>query len=102
MLRHRMQGEGEQILMSVNGPAEPLRETHFPALAEHGKGGFELGLTPLLHSCRSPASTQQPTVECHRLDLEPGLMQLPLRSTAEDQVPMACGGGESDLVQLGS
>lgn len=42
------------------------------------------------------------TVECHRLDLEPGLMQLPLRSTAEDQVPMACGGGESDLVQLGS
>ena len=42
------------------------------------------------------------TVECRRLDLEPGLMQLPLRSTAEDQVPMACGGGESDLVQLGS
>jgi len=42
------------------------------------------------------------TVECHRLDLEQGLMQLPLRSTAEDQVPMACGGGESDLVQLGS
>ncbi len=39
-------------------------------------------------------------VECHRLDLEPGLIQLPLRSTAEDQVPMACG-GESDLVQLG-
>jgi len=41
------------------------------------------------------------TVECRRLDLEPGLMQLPLRSSAEDQVPMACGGGESDLVQLG-
>ena len=40
------------------------------------------------------------TVECLRLDLEPGLTQLPLRSTAEDQVPMACG-GESDLVQLG-
>ncbi len=40
------------------------------------------------------------TVECRRLGLEPGLMQLPLRSTAEDQVPMACGGGESDLVQL--
>ncbi len=42
------------------------------------------------------------TAECRRLDLDPGLMQLPLRSTAEDQVPMACGGGESDLVQLGS
>ena len=40
------------------------------------------------------------TVECRRLGLEPGLMQLPLHSTAEDQVPMACG-GESDLVQLG-
>ncbi len=39
-------------------------------------------------------------VECRRLDLEPGLIQLPLRSTAEDEVPMACG-GESDLVQLG-
>jgi len=39
-------------------------------------------------------------VECRRLGLEPGLMQLPLRSTAEDQVPMACG-GDSDLVQLG-
>jgi TorA maturation chaperone TorD len=40
------------------------------------------------------------SVECLRLGLEPGLTQLPLRSTAEDQVPMACG-GESDLVQLG-
>jgi TorA maturation chaperone TorD len=39
-------------------------------------------------------------LECRRLDLEPGLIQLPLRSTAEDQVPMACG-SESDLVQLG-
>ncbi len=51
MLGLRMQGEGEQILMVVNGPVEPLREFRFPALAEHGKGGLELGLTPLLHIC---------------------------------------------------
>ncbi len=39
------------------------------------------------------------TFECHRLGLEPGLVQLPLRSAAEDRVPMACG-GEADLVQI--
>ncbi len=39
------------------------------------------------------------TLQCRRLGIEAGPSQLPLRSTEEDQVPMACG-GETELVQL--
>ncbi|MDA2933027.1 molecular chaperone TorD family protein [Acidobacteria bacterium AH-259-D05] len=39
------------------------------------------------------------TLECRRLQIEAGPSQLPLRSPAEDNVPMACA-GETDLVQI--
>ncbi|MFQ5349081.1 MAG: molecular chaperone [Thermoanaerobaculia bacterium] len=41
-------------------------------------------------------------VECERLDLELGPQVLELRSTEPDGVPMACGSGDDQLVQLGS
>ena len=39
------------------------------------------------------------TLECVRLQIEAGPSRLPLRSPAEDNVPMACA-GEPDLVQI--
>ncbi len=40
-------------------------------------------------------------VECERLDLPLGPDVLELRSTEPDGVPMACGSGDDELVQLG-
>jgi len=39
------------------------------------------------------------TLECSRVGVSPGPLQLELRSAEEDKVPMACG-GEADLVQI--
>ena len=39
------------------------------------------------------------TLECSRVGVSPGPLQLELRSAEEDKVPMACGGNE-DLVQI--
>ena len=39
------------------------------------------------------------TLECSRVGVSPGPLQLELRSAEEDKVPMACGGG-ADLVQI--
>ena len=39
------------------------------------------------------------TLECGRVGVSPGPLQLELRSAEEDKVPMACG-GETDLVQI--
>ncbi|MBI4442696.1 MAG: molecular chaperone TorD family protein [Acidobacteria bacterium] len=39
------------------------------------------------------------TLECSRVGVSPGPLQLELRSAEEDKVPMGCG-GEEDLVQI--